>query len=564
MKLKPSEMQLFFDSVNNAQNIVRNDNGQILSFEYMKYYGTTKRTGKLIKVSLKSAKEIEKSCAEYLPEKDFFNLLADNIDCVTNVKLHCEKIYKFTLNGTKYKTDKTDTKKLFDIMEYKDFLKVTRQRFWGNDTTLRNGYFGGLVGTYNHGITEYQRHSEKYDLYDVDFNAAYPYCFKMPLPCDRFYTLEEWEKVKHDFIVSMKFYEIKIKCIKNPFRIFVPPPPFVEYSDFDFLLQKTSAQMVVSEQRLSLIRQIYGNDAFVIKKTYICPVKVYLKLADFVQQIYDAILQAKADNNEVVANQLKIVRNSLIGQFGRRDEAREIKRLKLVDNGFLKDVIAIEWTQPTYKQQPNYLPLAMVINDITARRLFNMLTDPAALRLCYNTDGGIVALRKGCRVVTSNKIGRLKAKRIYAPQFFYTTMLYNRPLIYDSFTRQCYNTKSIIYEEDKQQFKYSETLRLNTRDGFIKFENNFAVAVEPYYNFNLRKEEILLRLNNNPLYKKLLKPKNITDELKRAVHVEAAKSFEQLCNPFDDAYNEVRHHPDGLYYYDPEQITLFNENFFKI
>lgn len=562
MKCKPSEMQPLLDSVNNATDIVRNENGQLLSFSFMKYYGTSKRNGKKINVSLKSEKELAKTAAIHLDEKEFFNQLADHVEEVTNVKLHCEKIYKYTLDGQKYKTDKSSTRKLFDFMPYADFKKVTRQRFWGNDGMLRNGYFSGLIGTFNQGIITYTAHADEYNLFDVDFNAAYPYCFKMPLPTGRFYTPQEWENVKDEYVASMKFYQIKVKSIENPFGIFVPPAPYVEYADFDFLLQKTNSNMIVSQQRLSLIRQVYGNAAFVIKREYICPVKVYLKLADFAQQLYDDIQKAKKDGNDVLAGELKIALNSLVGNFGKRDESKDIKGLRLVDSGVFKDVIAVQWTDPEYKMQANYLPLSMVINDITARRLFDMMTDTNALRLCYNTDGGIVALRKGCRIVTSERIGRLKAKPIFKPEFYYTTMLYNRPLIYDAFTGKTYNTKSIEYSKQHGRFLYNETMHLNTRDGFICYENTYPIVVEPYRYFNLRQEEMLLRLNNHPKYKQLLKVSE-TDPFKRELLREYAQSFERLCNPYDAELNEVRHKPTLPEHIDYEQQTMFTEKFFK-
>lgn len=555
-------MQPLLDSINNAFDIVRNDTGQLLSFSYKKYYGTSKRNSKTIHVSLKSEKELAKTAVVYLNEKEFFNQLADHVEEVTNVKLHCEKIYKYTFDGQKYKTDKSSTRKLFDFMPYADFKKVTRQRFWGKDGMLRNGYFSGLIGTFNQGIRTYTAHADEYDLFDVDFNAAYPYCFKMPLPAGRFYTSQEWENVKDDYPASMKFYQIKVKSIENPFDIFVPPAPYIEYSDFDFLLQKTNSNMIVSQQRLSLIRQVYGNAAFVIKREYICPVKVYLKLADFSQQLYDDIQKAKKDGNNVIASELKIALNSLVGNFGKRDESKEIKGLRLVDSGIIKDVIVVNWTDPKYKQQANYLPLSMVINDITARRLFDMMTDPNALRLCYNTDGGIVALRKGCRIVTSERIGRLKAKPIFKPKFYYTTMLYNRPLIYDTFTKKTYNTKSIEFDERHRRFIYSETMRLNTRDGFIYYENTYPIVVESYCYFNLRQEEMLLRLNNHPKYKQLLKVSE-TDPFKRALLREYAQSFARLCNPYDGELNEVRHKPPLPEHIDYEQQVMFIEKFFK-
>lgn len=563
MKLKAHEMLPLFDSVNNATNIVRSDSGQLLSFDFVRYYGTTKHNSKVIHVSLKSDKEVQKSAAEYLPEREFFNLLADHIDEVTGIKLHCDKIYRFTLNGQKYKTDKSGTTKLFDIMPYADFKRVTNQRFWGNDAMLRNGYFSGMIGTYDYGIRLYKEHAAEYDLFDVDFNAAYPYCFKMPLPTGRFYTAAEWESVKDNYAASMKFYQIKIKSIENPFGVFIPPQPFIEYCDFDFLLQKTRSNMIVSQQRLSLIRQVYGNDAFVIKREYICPVKVYLKLADFAQQLYDDIQAAKAANDTERAAELKVALNSLVGNFGRRDESKDIKRLRLIDSGVIKNVITIEWSEATPKEQQNYLPLAMVINDITARRLFDMMTDKNALRLCYNTDGGIVALRKGCRIVTSGKMGRLKATQIHLPKFYYTTMLYNRPLVYDEFTGKCYNTKSIEYDKQHDKFIYSETVHLNTRDGFVAYYNSYPIVVEEYRAFNLRASEVIIRLNKNNLYKKLKSPtKNdaLTNEMLR----DAAVAFERLCRPYDELYNEIRRKPKtDDYYIDYEHLTMFNEKFFK-
>ena len=36
---------------------------------------------------------------------------------------------------------------------------------------------------------------------------------------------------------NKKFYQIKIKSIKNVFDIYIPPQPYIEYMDFDFLLQ---------------------------------------------------------------------------------------------------------------------------------------------------------------------------------------------------------------------------------------------------------------------------------------------------------------------------------------
>ena len=91
---------------------------------------------------------------------------------------------------------------------------------------------------------------------------------------------------------------------------------------------------------------------------------------------------------------MRIALSSLVGNFGKRDEKKSIDKLRLIDNDIYNDVIAVQWKAAEHKQQNNYLPLAMVVNDITACRLFDLLNDENVLRLCYNTDGGIVAVKK--------------------------------------------------------------------------------------------------------------------------------------------------------------------------
>ena len=158
MKLTRYDLDNFYNKVDNADNVIKDDDGKVLSFDYMKYYGSSKHSGKRIKVSLKSASEIKKAPYNYLDESAFFNLLCDNIDNVENIKTHFEKIYKFTLHEKKYSTDKLDKKKLFDFLPYKEFFKVARNRFYGKDNLLRNGYFSGLIGTNDDNILKWQVH----------------------------------------------------------------------------------------------------------------------------------------------------------------------------------------------------------------------------------------------------------------------------------------------------------------------------------------------------------------------------------------------------------------------
>lgn len=563
VKLTLSEIAELYETVTDVENVQRDDDGHIIAFVYKKYYGTTKRSGKKIHVSLKSTKELKKAAATYLPEKDFFEQLADHASEVTDVRLCAEKIYRYTLDGRKYKTDKPNVKKLFDFMPFADFKRITNQRFYGRDDMLRNGYFSGLIGTHDANIRRYVAHQDEYDVFDVDFNAAYPYCFDLALPCDRFYTAAQWDAVKDKFAAYTKFYQIRVKHIKNSFGIFVPPPPYVEYQDFDFLLQKNNPNMIVSSERLALIRRVYGRESYLLIREYFCPVKIYAKLSNFAHWLFEQEKAEKAAGNTIQAGHLKIARNSLVGNFGRRDEMRHIETLRVIDSGVMPDVITIQWSQPEYKMQLNYLPLAMYVNDITARRLLELMTDKNALRLCYNTDGGVVALRKDTRIITSERMGKLKAKKIENPVFYYTTQLYARPLIFDAMTGNVFNSKSIYYNKDIDGFYYSEIIHLNTRRGFVSYVNEYPVPVEPYKGFNLRESEMLIRANDSELYRKLLKVHK-NDPLENEMLTDTAREFERLCNPFDDLYCNVRHAPDGDdYYVDFVQPSLLGEKFFK-
>jgi len=561
MKVTSDEIFKIYNESENAQNATYDEDGRLTGFEFIRYYNGIKSGGRRIKVSLKSESETKRKAAIYLPEKDFFEKLADNYKDVENVKINGEKIYKYSLNGEKYKTDKSDTKKLFDFMPYADFKKITNQRFYRRDDILRNGYFSGLVGTNDDNIQKYNKKRNDYDLYDVDFNSAYPYCFKMPLPCGRFFTPSEWESAKSEYKTFIKFYQIQVKTIVNTFDKFVPPAPYVEYADFDFLLQKNSPHMVVSEYRLGLIYQVYGRAAVVIKKEYFCPTKIYVKLSKFAQQLYIDIQDAKKKNDFLKASELKIALNSLVGNFGKRDESKKIQGIEKIDSGIFAETLMLRWSEPEYKENANYIPLAMAINDITSRRLLNLMTEPNVMRLCYNTDGGIIAIKKGYRIVTSEKIGRLKAKPIIDPVFLSTSMLYCRPLILDGATGIVFNSKAINYDKRQDTFFYSEVQKINCRAGFFSYDYRFPVVVEPYSGTNLRKSEILLRVNNSAAHKILLRDPN--DIFNQAVYGDIATELDKLCHPHNPLINEIRHAPRVPEHIEFLQLNFLNENFVK-
>lgn len=558
MKLNIDELQTLFNTTNNAENIVRDDNRSVVSFDYMKKYKNG--SSRIIKVSTYK-KQINKDCFVYTEEEAFFEILVDNIKDVTNIGMSGEKIIKFELNGKKYKTDKLEFPKLFDFLNFQTFYKVVKQRFYSEDDLLRNGYFSGLIGTNDFGLKKYLRESKDFDLFDVDFNSAYPYCFKFPLPFGKFYTAEEWEEVKDKFVSFTNFYKIKIKSLSNEFDAFIPPPPFVECSDFDFLLSRENSSMVVSAERLKLIDFVYGEDVYIVKKKYFCATKKYLKLSKFADEMFERLAVEKKLANYIIIKALKICLNSLVGNFGRRDEKKSVNRLYLTNNAFVKDAVNIEWETKKFERL-NYLPISMMINDITAGRLLNLLTDEKCIRICYNTDGGIVAVRKNTQVINSKKIGMLKTKKIEKPLFYSCTMLYNRPLVYDFANDEVYNSNSIHYDESIDEFIFTETMNINCRKGFISLDNAIPLAIEKYKGFNFRESEILLKIQETALYKELKKSKESMFEPEKYEFYKASSYLlEKLCNPFDELYNkEIRKKPAKRYKY--EQICL-DESFFK-
>lgn len=565
MKLARDELKKMYMQCTDARDVEFDDDGQVVAFSFRRNYGKH-NANRTIRVSLRASERRKKKQAIYLPEKEFFEHLYNNIERVTKPKLHCEKIVGYTLDGEKYETNKLCNKKLFDFFPYEDFLRVARQRFWERDDTLRNGYFSGLIGTHDGNIFKYQQHRDEYDVFDVDFNAAYPYCFKLPLPFGRFYTPDEWLTVRDKFKSYMRFFEVKIKTIPNRYNVFVPPPPFVEYADLDFLLTRSDSVMVISEYRLNLIRQIYGDNAFVVMREWFCATKIYVKLKRFAQKMYDEIQTAKADGDVERVLWLKVALNSLVGQFGRRDESRKIKGLKRVKNSVYSDVIMIEWEKPTWKRQPNYLPLAMVINDITARRLVDLLANPNVLRLSYNTDGAVVAIRKNVRIVTSKAIGRLKAERIIAPKFYYTSTLYNRPLVYDTATSKTYNQNNVIYDDANKRFLASETYRVNTGHGFIIHVSEYPVVIKDYRGFNFREQEIYNKIYQKDEYRKLrdVQAMRSGDKIDKEILHESARELYRLQHPFDPEFRNIRHAPLHDFGYVWDKDKLYYENFFKL
>ena len=76
----------------------------------------------------------------------------------------------------------------------------------------------------------------------------------------------------------------------------------------------------------------------------------------------------------------------------------------------------------------------------------------------------------------------------------------------DALTDKVYNSKSVKYDKNNiDEFVYTEFINVNCRQGFFKHKQQYKIAVEPYFYFNLRENEILIRLTGNDLYKRLRK-----------------------------------------------------------
>ena len=526
---------------------IRDDENRLVAFQYKRIYGT-RHSVKWITVKLVDD-AVKKRRVNYLPDKPFFNKLAANIDRIKNVATCDGKIYKYTLDGIKYKTSKPNIIKLFQMFNYKDFLSITRNRFYRRDDLLRNGYISGLIGTSDLNILKYEANRDMFDVYDIDINKAYTSCFDYPLPTGDFYSAAEWEKLENKPRSFMKFYHIKIKGIKNSFNAYVPPLPFTEYLDFDFLAHIHKQQMIVSDFRIDLLNLIYGQNQYEIIETYYVQTKIYAKIKSFIHQLYNNIEKEKKIGNVEKAAQLKVSLNCIVGMFAKRDSTKKISGLQLINNNFAENIIMPKYTPAEYKESNNYLPISMAINDYTALRLFNLLTNtPFLMRLCYNTDGAIVCIPKGSRVFNSSKPGEIKCKKINDPTFYYCSALYARPLVVDA-DGSIYNSKSLVYDDNKDRYLLEETFKLNTADGFKKIIAYIPVVTKEYTGFSIRKDEIISILNNNDIYKRYAKIKQkmisqyfgYDEEYKMFDH-----DYNKLMNPYDSKYNEIRHAPKNI------------------
>lgn len=517
-------LQEFYNTVDNADNIERDDEKNIIAFTFKKYYGST-HTQKIIKVSVKRE---EKRIYKYLPDKEFFALLDKNLDIVTDIKISAGKIWKYKINGKGYKTDKLEETRLFDIFPYKKFIRITWDRFYHVDELLRNGYFSGLIGQDNANIQYYLWNKEKYDLYDIDINHAYGSIYDYALPCGRFYNAVEYSKLENPFHVTIKFYYIRLKSIKNTAHVYIPLPPFDKFQSWDFLLQKQSNEMIISEYRKFLIDTIYGNDVYDIVECFYCKARKYPYIQDFQDRILKEIDEKKARGE--YTKDIKTAQNSLTGMFARRDERRSIARLQKV-NSHVGEVFRVEYNKPEREEKPNYLPLSMCINDICAMKLFFLLTNtPNIIPLSWNTDGAIIATNVENDVPNEIERGKVKSKIIHSPKLFSCDLVYNRPLIVDGVTNEVFNSKCIYF--DNGDFIWETIENCNTPTGFYKNVSDVSIPVTEWKMTNARRVEVLTRLNANREFNKMKNSVFFRSEIKKDINI--------LFNPYDENFSRIR------------------------
>lgn len=542
-------------STNHITDTIRDDAGNILSFKFIKYYGETRNSQKEIVVTMKRGYKKKRGMGEYLNEEAFFKKLSEHYKDLTDIKMVDGKIVEYRCDGVKYVTDKPETKKTFDFLPFKRFLRVTWQRFWDDDTLLRNGYFGGLVGCNNANIRRYAAKEffmkeNNLELYDIDINHAYPYNYHYPLPAGRFYSEDEWNAMEEDQrpLSFMKFHQIRIKTIKNVFGIYVPLAPYFEYHDLDFLISRDKYDMVVSEYRLFLIDQIYGRDAYELVKTYYCQTKIYLGLWEWHRDTLAQIDKEKRKGIDITDEKRAV--NSVTGLFGKRDETCEIECLHKQNNSIVGDFFIPQYTPRTYKKANNYLPIAMVVNDITAVRLFYILTDPHVVRISWNTDGAIIGVYPFMEVQNSKKIGEIKSKLIYEPEFYSVSSIYNRPLVFDKRNNEVYNSNCITYW--KKNFIEETVYSLNTAAGFKKIVSSCPIMAEPFHGISLRKSEIDIKL----------KSLNIDRDEGNFFKDEWQREYFKLVYPYDRALNYQREKPNDMEHY--WKYKYFFKNFIKM
>lgn len=532
MKVDTQEqLDELYRTTNNITETQRDKAGNVVSFKYIKYYGTSRHGKREIVVSLKKGRK-NRGQKVYLPESEFFGQLADNYTELSDIKARDGKIIQYKLDGVKYITDPPSGVSTFDLFDYKKFMRITWQRFWEDDTLLRNGYFGGLTGCSNENVVRAScGASERYDLYDIDINHAYPFNYHYPVPCGKFYSVEEWHALEKQPKPYMKFYHIRLKTIKNKFEEYIPLPPYNEYRDFDFLIGRNAYEMIVTEYRLFLIDMIYGSFAYDKIEVFYCATKIYGAIVNFYDEQMEIIKQMKSAGEYTTDR--KIACNALTGMFGQRDERKAIIGLEKRNNDILGEVFIMKYSESERHKANNYLLIPMTINDITAVRLFYMLTDPNIYRVSWNTDGAIIAVPPYIEPDNTTENGGIKSKLIQQPEFYSTSVLYNKPLILDRATGEVFNSKSIEYNGDN--FIIEQIERVNTRNGFVQHVVYSPLPVTPFKPTDLRYSEISMKLNANDNYRNAFKNK----------FFKANSEYEsmRLLLPYDKKYNFIRHKP---------------------
>lgn len=520
------ELQAFFEKCPNAENVVRDDAGRVVSFCYQNHYNN--HSHRLVSVSLRRQMQVGKKTIQ-LCDADFFKRLDENYTRVTSVKKTREKITQYKLDGVKYVAEAPPGVGLWDIFPYKKFLRYTKSRFYGVDKILRNGYFPGLIGSSTHNISKYQAAPDKYNVYDVDINNAYPALWNMLLPYGAFYDEKQWDKLTPKPDTYMCFYHIKLRSIDTDIVSFSALPAYWEYRDFDFLAHKTEYECIVSEYRLHLINIIYGALAYEIVKVFRVATKIYAGIRLWRDEQIAKIHADKLAGKEYKSRKTAI--NMLVGMFGKQDGQRDGCRVEKVHNNF-GDVFVVVHDEFVDKKCNNYLPLAMTIVDMCAVSLFYTLVyTPGVMPLSWNTDGAVIAVPRGVGVVNSDKMGELKSKLLDAPLSFYDCpYTYGRPLIVDAHG-DVYNSNCIYFDNNKLCMEVTSSI--NTPKGFKTIIHEVPIPPDRWNGFNLREEETRMKLFTSRKLNDLKSRKFFGDEIRR--------QYNMLSFPYDQSYNIVRH-----------------------
>lgn len=394
---------------------------------------------------------------------EFLKYAEQHQDNLTNIKFYDGRLYSFNTPSVRCKficetsaiTPNNFVKMLgfpnYNAFTYKCFDHLKDFTEYKEDINKwYAGYYGGLIGINWDKINDYVGDGLVNTFYDYDLNKAYLHALTGWLPTKfiktmhyiEYIQINEIDRQNYCFFIELEWDKKDgafLSCLGDIKQI---------YQSFDFINSKQNKNMIVSELRFELIKQIYFY-SFKIKKVYMFEKRRFM--------FFRNILNAYCEQKENYGEDFKRNALRLYGTFG------QIYKKKVKKLHFEKSIIRAEYeVEENLKASPQ---VAMWVADSVALKLFTIISQNLDSVISWNTDG-LTTTKPIKRLQLGTQPGKWKLNKIIGTPFLLDEV--GQRVFYKDVKRnKIFGADTIIerngYFDFCQEFKFS-----NTKKGYVK------------------------------------------------------------------------------------------------